>query len=278
MCELLGMSANVPTDIRFSFAGFARRGGDVGPHADGWGVAFYDGRAARTFHDPTPCSGSDLARFLRHCPIRSLNVVAHVRRGNRGRVGLANTHPFVRELWGRTWVFAHNGQLRGVKRRELGRFRPVGTTDSEHAFCWLLDQLAARWSTVPDGRALDGAIEALLAELGTLGVCNALLSDGRSLFAHSGRRLAYVTRRSPFGIATLLDEDLAVDFSRETGPADIVTVVATRPLTRDETWTDIPPGRTVILRDGSPVEPAVRSSRPSRRGTIRSHRAAAAPA
>ena len=40
MCELLGMSANVPTDICFSFAGLMRRGGQTGPHADGWGIAF----------------------------------------------------------------------------------------------------------------------------------------------------------------------------------------------------------------------------------------------
>jgi len=33
MCELLGMSANVPTDICFSFAGLMRRGGQTGRHA-----------------------------------------------------------------------------------------------------------------------------------------------------------------------------------------------------------------------------------------------------
>ena len=43
MCELLGMSANIPTDIRFSFSGLMQRGGRTGPHSDGWGIAFYDG-------------------------------------------------------------------------------------------------------------------------------------------------------------------------------------------------------------------------------------------
>ena len=47
MCELLGMECNVPTDIVFSFSGLRQRGGRTGPHADGWGLAFYDGRAAR---------------------------------------------------------------------------------------------------------------------------------------------------------------------------------------------------------------------------------------
>ena len=43
MCELLGMSANVPTDICFSFAGLMKRGGETGPHKDGWGIAFFEG-------------------------------------------------------------------------------------------------------------------------------------------------------------------------------------------------------------------------------------------
>lgn len=37
MCELLGMSANVPTDISFSLSGLIPRGGQTGPHKDGWG-------------------------------------------------------------------------------------------------------------------------------------------------------------------------------------------------------------------------------------------------
>ncbi len=43
MCELLGMSANVPTDICFSFTGLMQRGGKTGPHRDGWGITFYEG-------------------------------------------------------------------------------------------------------------------------------------------------------------------------------------------------------------------------------------------
>ena len=41
MCQLLGMNCNTPTDARFSFTGFARRGGATGDHTDGWGIAFF---------------------------------------------------------------------------------------------------------------------------------------------------------------------------------------------------------------------------------------------
>jgi glutamine amidotransferase len=250
MCELLGMSANVPTDIRFSFAGLAKRGGATGPHRDGWGIAFYEKRGARAFHDPEPSAHSALAKLVRDYPIKSRLVVAHVRRANRGKVTLENTHPFMREMWGRTWSFAHNGQLRGVKKLKLAHYRPIGTTDSEHAFCWLLDQLRDRWADEPKPAALDGAVRAHFAFLETLGVFNALLADGRTLYAHCSKRLCYLTRHAPFGKATLVDEDMQVDFAAETNPDDWVTVIATRPLTKDENWINVAKGETLILRDG----------------------------
>ncbi|MGK2888135.1 MAG: class II glutamine amidotransferase [Candidatus Malihini olakiniferum] len=40
MCELLEMSANVPTDIFFSFTGLMQRSASTGPHKDGWGFIF----------------------------------------------------------------------------------------------------------------------------------------------------------------------------------------------------------------------------------------------
>ena len=149
MCELLGMSANVPTDICFSFAGLMRRGGQTGPHRDGWGIAFYEGKGCRTFHDPAPSSESEIARLVSQYSIKSCTVISHIRRANRGRVSLENTHPFTRELWGRVWTFAHNGQLKGIKDRILTFYAPVGSTDSEHAFCWLLDQIRMQYPEPP---------------------------------------------------------------------------------------------------------------------------------
>lgn len=134
MCELLGMSANVPTDICFSFTGLARRGGQTGPHKDGWGITFYEGRGFRTFKDPLPSANSRIAQLVQDYPIKSCAVVAHIRQANSGPVSLENTHPFTRELWGRYWTYAHNGQLTDLPALADGRQRPVGQTDSEHAF------------------------------------------------------------------------------------------------------------------------------------------------
>jgi predicted glutamine amidotransferase len=250
MCELLGMNANVPTDVRFSFAGLARRGGATGPHRDGWGISFYEGRGARSFHDPHASADSEIARLLRDYDVKSKIVIAHVRRANRGRVALENTHPFTRELWGRAWTFAHNGQLKAVKKLPLGAFRPIGTTDSEHAFCWMLEQLRRRFAALPARPALEKALDQLFGELAALGVLNAMLSEGRCLYAYCTKPLYFIERRAPFGKATLIDEDLQIDFSQVTAPDDRVVVIASAPLTRDETWSILPQRRLSVFCEG----------------------------
>lgn len=251
MCELLGMECNVPTDIVFSFSGLALRGGAKGPHADGWGLALYDGNAVRTFLEPNPAASSPLAGFVRANPIKTLLAIAHVRKRTRGPVGLANTHPFVRELWGRSFTFAHNGTIEGAKRLPLGRFRPIGETDSEHAFCALLARLERKWKNYPrSSQDLWRAIARLGGELGRRGTFNFLLGDGTHLYARCATNLHHVIRRAPFCQATLADDDLAVDFAACTTPHDRVAVIATAPLTRDETWTRGEPGQLWVFHRG----------------------------
>jgi len=252
MCELLGMECNVPTDIVFSFSGLALRGGARGPHADGWGLALYEGKAVRTFLEPAAAADSKLATYVRSHPIKTLLAIAHVRKRTRGPVSLANTHPFVRELWGRNFTFAHNGTVRGVKRLPLGRFRPIGTTDSERAFCVLLGRLEKAFpgGYPADREKLWRAVAAAGAQLGESGTFNFLLGDGTQLFARCATKLSYIVRKAPFRKATLADDDLSVDFSEVTTPRDRVAVIATAPLTRDEAWTIGRPGEMWVFRRG----------------------------
>jgi glutamine amidotransferase len=79
---------------------------------------------------------------------------------------------------------------------------------------------------------------------------NLLLSNGEALWAHASTRLHYLLRRHPFGRATLHDEDVTVDFSRDTTPNDRVAVVATEPLTDNEAWTPFAPGELRVFVDG----------------------------
>ena len=251
MCELLGMSANVPTDICFSFTGLVQRGGRTGPHKDGWGISFYENHGCQLFHDPTSSASSEIASLIQKYPIKSHTVISHIRLANRGKVCLENTHPFCRELWGRHWTFAHNGQLKGIKQRPLANFQPVGTTDSEHAFCWILDQVKHRYPQRPDhGRGLQMLVQELCLDLDGLGTFNILMSDSIHLYAYCSRKLCWITRRAPFGSASLIDAEMSVDFGTETTANDVVSVIATRPLTDNETWTEMERGEFLVLKKG----------------------------
>src|SRR5436305_2831142 len=83
MCQLLGMNCNVPTDICFSFAGFRSRGGLTAEHRDGWGIAFFEDLGCRVFIDTASASHSPIAQLVHDYPIRSRNVIAHIRRATQ---------------------------------------------------------------------------------------------------------------------------------------------------------------------------------------------------
>jgi predicted glutamine amidotransferase len=254
MCQLLGMNCNVPTDIVFSFTGFAMRGGHTDTHHDGWGIAFFEGAGVRHFVDHQAAVASPVAELIKRYPIKSKNVIAHIRKATQGHVALENCHPFVRELWGRYWVFAHNGDLKEFRPALHGAFRPVGTTDSELAFCYLLQELRARFGDVaPALPPLRAALAELLRGIAAHGTFNMMLSDGSALFAHCSTRLCYVVRQYPFLVAQLSDEDVSVDFSQVTTPQDRVAIIVTEPLTSNESWTEFRPGELKVFVDGMPL-------------------------
>ena len=250
MCQLLGMNANTPTDVCFSFAGLARRADE---HKDGFGIAFFEDRGLRTFVDHHSARASPVAELVKHYPIKSDNVIAHIRKATQGRVALENTHPFMRELWGRYWVLAHNGDLKNFQPRLHGAFRPVGDTDSERAFCWLMQELAKAHASVPSVAELTATLAELLPSLDAHGTFNLLLSNGQALWAHASTRLHWLQRRHPFRAATLADDELSVDFAALTQQSDRIAVVATEPLTRGEAWVAMVPGELRVFVNGAPL-------------------------
>jgi glutamine amidotransferase len=250
MCQLLGMNANTPTDVMFSFTGLATRAEE---HKDGFGIAFFEGKGLRLFVDHSSARASPIAELVKKYPIKSGNVIAHIRKATQGRTALENCHPFLRELWGRYWVFAHNGDLKDFHPRLHAAFRPVGDTDSERAFCWLLQELAKSHAGVPTVPELTATLRELVPRIARHGTFNLLLSNGQALWAHCSTSLHWLQRRHPFSGARLRDEDLTVDFAQVTTPDDRVVVVATEPLTQGEHWEAFNSGEMRVFVDGDAV-------------------------
>jgi glutamine amidotransferase len=197
-----------------------------------------------------------LADYVRRHPIKSKVVVAHVRKATQGDVQSANCHPFQREWLGRTWVFAHNGDLRDFQTPSGCQVMPVGSTDSERAFCAIMSHLRSHFKDrlqPPEWPELAPELARITANLAGYGNFNMLLSDGHALYAHCSTKLHLLTRRHPFPHARLVDRDMSLDLGPLNAESDIMSLLATEPLTLDEPWHALRTGEFVVVVDGQVV-------------------------
>lgn len=229
MCELFGLSSDRPVQPEELLCRFGARGGDTADNPDGWGLATLEGGAFRLAKEPLPAAHS--TRFQELCQqTRSSLILGHVRKANppTARV-LANTHPFRRTCCGREWVFAHNGIISDAAALAgtASLCTATGDTDSEHAFCVVLDRIASAFAVpaAPHGPDWFDALAGVAEMLASQGRFNFLMSDGEHLIAYGHDRLH---GRDGAGI----------------------TVIATEPLTADPGWLAFEPGELRVYRRG----------------------------
>lgn len=266
MCELFAMSSDAPTDVHFSMEEFSRHGGLTGPHKDGWGIAYYVGNDVKLVKEPLPASDSACVRYIQERPFASPLVISHIRKATQGEHILANCQPFTRELGGRMHVFAHNGDLeiRRLHDLPLGKYRPIGSTDSEYAFCALLERLSASWLDAPDVPPIaerGQVISTFASELRPLGPANFLYADGDALFVHAHKRLRQssgawrpglhvLCRTCAGGSGRLHTEGLTIAGSSE---EQHVVLIASVPLTAEPGWRALEEGELLAIRNGRVV-------------------------
>lgn len=262
MCELLAVSTSEPVRLTFSLHTLAARGGLAGTTHDGWGVAFYQERDVALFREAGGAEHSALVHYLETQGPSTTLAISHIRHATQGAIRLANTQPFVRELGGRSHVFAHNGDLRGIQGDAAfgpGAWRPVGETDSEHAFCALLERLRPLWEegAAPTLQARLAVLAAYAADLRRLGPANFLYADGDALFAHGHRRIQPALGRiEPPGLWLLQRHCAPVGQPPEAGGGVAIAAgertvawVASVPLT-DDAWRPLAEGELVAVRAG----------------------------
>jgi predicted glutamine amidotransferase len=268
MCELFALSSKLPTLATFSLEEFSRHGGNTGPHRDGWGLAFYEDGYAQVFREAQSASTSEWMRFLKEHQHKSQCLVSHIRLATQGEPALRNTQPFSREIGGCRHVFCHNGDLSGIfDAMQLTRFKPIGETDSEYAFCCLMGEMDQLWSngkpTLTDRVSLLGSFFDRLAELGQ---ANFIYSDGDYLFVYANKRRQLSGKVEPPGLYYLSRhcahdreaQSLSLAGIEISGtfcdiPQDLV-LFASVPLS-EEDWQPLPSNRLVVAQLGVIVSP-----------------------
>ena len=225
------------------------RGGETADNPDGWGLAYLEGDAFAIHKAPEAAARSALFAKLAQ-QVHSRLIIAHVRKANPPTAHtLENTHPFMRTCCDRHWVFAHNGQVPEVIAPQgcchPRHSHPGGETDSEHAFIYLLEEIAGTFSS-ESLETMDTWFKTLAlrsAAIAEYGQFNFLMSDGEHLIAYGHDRL-YSQPRIEDSVQSV--------------------IIASAPLTGDETWEAFAPDELRVYRDGQLLGPWSGANNPKR--------------
>lgn len=189
MSELIGLSLDQAASPYLSFEDDPANG-SADDQRNGWGVAWYPGGdlGAAVVRDPRSGRSGEVTDVLADTGMLETRLLVSHLRGAAKRANYRDTHPFVISFAGRSWVIAHNGDLVGDLNRALPlpegpALAPIGPTDTEHLFVWLLGRIAEIGASSMAEFGFD-AVAGLLAEANELGTLNVLLSDGTSLLAY----------------------------------------------------------------------------------------------
>ena len=263
MCELFAMCSSLPAEVSFSLDEFSKHGGLTDLHKDGWGIAYYDDNDARIIKEACTASNSTYLKFVKDLSIHSKIIVSHIRLATQGEVSTRNTQPFTRELGGKQHVFAHNGDFFELEKKAeymSNRYRPIGNTDSETAFCYLMEKMSKIWGeeNPPDIASRHKVFVNFVSEMKLLGIANIIYSDSEYVFVHSHKRISpdgnqlaglYMTcRRCSASESDVGIEGLELDKSNS---KDVV-LIASVPLS-DTKWVEIPEGEIRVLKNGEVI-------------------------
>jgi predicted glutamine amidotransferase len=247
VCRYYGLRANMPTRVDWhlvrapnSLLVQSRRDLSGFEHADGWGIAAYHGEALHVQRRASAAHDGHL--FCEAAErVEATTVLAHVRRATVGRIGLANTHPFVHG----PFALVHNGTVpyfADIRPRVLDAMTPdhraaiQGGTDSEHLLHLILSTHAQLGGALL--ASLEAALRRVIAlcrEIGQephLGL-NVLLTDGTRMVGSRWRRTLHFLEQD--GCAPCLGERPV----RATDDAYRALIIASEP-TSGCAWREIP--------------------------------------
>jgi transglutaminase-like putative cysteine protease/predicted glutamine amidotransferase len=226
----------------------------------GWGFAWYPEQTscALVIKDPTSKGENAMTKVLSDWErFESTVFVCHLR-GAARTIAEQDTQPFSKSYAGRDFVLAHNGDLfadlsMALPLRDDPTFEPIGRTDSEHAFSWLLSRMRAagarKLSQVGWPR-----LHQWLRELDELGTANFLLTDGIDLCAYRDAEgyngLGWMRGVPPYEHGLIETEDFSIDLQDVHDRGRSFVMVSTRAVGALP-FTEIVPGQMVVFRRGA---------------------------
>ncbi|TFG30003.1 class II glutamine amidotransferase [Candidatus Thorarchaeota archaeon] len=270
MCDLLGLTFTTNITANISLNLFQEHGMK---NPDGWGLAFYNEGVLQVIKEAKTAIDSGLYDFMERYT-SSKTIISHVRRSTRGIPSYLNTHPFYRRLVLNDRkleiAFAHNGTITDVDCLSSGKFAPIGETDSEIAFCHILNNISSQKDFKWDIKGFRFLMTNLREINDGQNTMNCIFSDGNHLFCYSDENdhnngLRFTKQEFPFGKVELERAETSLGFIDISGSDSKRSnrhipsgyIISTRILTK-ETWIEFERGELIVFKDGRIIFPANR--------------------
>lgn len=201
MCELLGLSAKTPIDVREYLKTFYSHSVR---HPHGWGLMRQSGGKTEIIKEPVRASGSRIISETIQKTETQKSLLAHIRLATVGVTKYDNCHPFTgTDSSGRRWTLIHNGTIYSGTQLSKYLSLQTGDTDSERIFLYLIDE-------INNAIAVNGAplsaknrcqvIDKLAVELSPRNKLNFLIYDGEILYVHKNMKDTLVYKKLDEGI------------------------------------------------------------------------------
>lgn len=233
-----------------------------GSHSLGWGLAWYPGddKAAIVVKEPAAQDTQALKEAITDWQNFRSTVFFCKAKGSATGYTHHETQPFSRSFAGQDWLFMHNGDLDKIELGKLhtskSRFlEPLGRTDSELAFCYLLDNIHecnARLLSDVDCTVLLGWFE----KLDRLGSADMCISDGVTVacfFGTKSARALYYSRFQPPDHPTRFDSEAAlVELVDPRDTYRTALIFSSSPFNAGN-WLPMQPGQLIVARRGALV-------------------------
>jgi transglutaminase-like putative cysteine protease/predicted glutamine amidotransferase len=238
-----------------------------------WGFGWYpnDNQAAMIAKDPASHTNDVVSDALSDwSSFRSTVFYSKVIPSSNG-YSHHEAQPFSRSYAGRDWVFVHNGDLDRNKLQDIveenSKFlEPLGKTDSELAFCFLLAKImvtdARKLIEVPNKTILNW-----FRQLDPLGNADISLTDGMTMLTYHGKnspKSFFYTRISPPGHPTHFDSThfrLSLNDPRDTYRT---TFMISSEAFKGGAWSKMIPGQLLITRYGNIIWDNMGTSTPQK--------------
>ena len=233
-----------------------------GSNSQGWGLGWYPGNqsSSMVIKDPAARTTQVFTDKLTHWSNFRSNIFFCKIRGAESGYKQSETQPFSRSFAGSDWLFMHNGDLDKTEMTKIYQggsrlLEPVGTTDSELAFCNLLARMehhgARRLSEVHPVEILSW-----FQRFDHLGSSDMYLTDGQTICCFHGsqspKSLYYSRLIPPNNLQSLASNSVNIVVDNPHDTFRTALVISSSPFSSGS-WTQMLPGQMIMANHGKVI-------------------------